>query len=223
MPETPQHRKQRFLGHVASFLYRLYSATFRYRIHGEDPDELAHSLAALDRKEPDPDHCYVCAFWHQDELALLPYFGNRNIVAMVSDSKDGTIMATALENFGYLTTRGSSSKGGVKAFVASMRMIRKGYNFTAAVDGPRGPIYKTKEGIIRLSEKTGRPILPFRAWPERSLTFWKAWNKARLPLPFSKIHIVVGKPAMYTRDETDEALNSLTRPEPGAGGAQRKG
>ena len=212
MPETPTHRKQIFLGHLAYWVYRIYSSTFRYRFHGEDPAELEQSLADLDRREPDPDHCYICAFWHQDELALLPYFGNRNIVAMVSDSKDGTIMATALERFGYLTTRGSSSKGGVKAFVASLRMIRKGYNFTAAVDGPRGPIYKTKEGIIRLAEKSGRPILPFRAWPEHFFTFWKALNRAKLPLPFSKIHIVVGRSAMYSRDETDEVLNSLNRP-----------
>lgn len=212
MPDTPTHRREVFLGRVAWLAYRLYSATFRYRLHGEDPEELAMVLAALDRRMPEPDRSFVCAFWHQDELALLPYFRDRNIVAMVSDSKDGTIMATALECFGYLTTRGSSTRGGVKAFVASLRMLKKGYNFTAAVDGPRGPIYKTKEGIIRLAEKSGRPIVPFRAWPERAFTFWKAWNRARLPLPFTRIHVMVGRVGEYTREELDDALNALTAP-----------
>lgn len=212
MADTPTHRKEKILGHLAYLIYRLYSKTFRYRFHSDDPEEMAKCLAELDRGTPEPGHAFICAFWHQDELAFVPYFGKRNIVAMVSDSKDGTIMATALERFGYLTTRGSSSRGGVKAFVASLRMIRKGYHFTAAVDGPRGPIYKTKEGVIRLSEKTDQPILPFRAWPEHFFTFWKAWNKAKLPLPFTKIHVVIGPPAMYTRDEVDEILNSLTFP-----------
>jgi lysophospholipid acyltransferase (LPLAT)-like uncharacterized protein len=198
---------------VAWLVYRLYSATFRYRLHGADPGSLERALEDLNRPEPKPGHSYICAFWHQDELSLLPYFAHRNIVAMVSDSRDGTIMATALECFGYLTTRGSSTRGGVKAFVASLRMIKKGYHFTAAVDGPRGPIYKTKEGIIRLAEKSGQPILPFRAWPERSFTFWKAWNRAKLPLPFTRIHIMIGTPGVYAREELDDTLNALTGPE----------
>jgi lysophospholipid acyltransferase (LPLAT)-like uncharacterized protein len=212
MPDTDQYRKEKLYGRVVWLIYRLYSATFRYRLHAAVPGELATALADLDDRNPKPGNNYIYAFWHQDELALLPYFRNRDLVAMVSDSRDGTIMATALECFGYLTTRGSSTRGGVKGFIASIRMIRKGYKFTMAVDGPKGPIYKTKEGIIRLSEKSGRPIFPFRAWPERFFTFKKAWNQAKLPLPFSKIHIMVGNAAMYSREELDEALNALTSP-----------
>ncbi|MCU0305214.1 MAG: lysophospholipid acyltransferase family protein [Thermoanaerobaculales bacterium] len=212
MPEPPAHRRERILGHLAWLIYRLYSSTFRYRLHGADPNDLAAVLGALDRREPDPDGTYLCAFWHQDELALLPYFRGRNLVAMVSDSRDGTIMATALELFGYLTTRGSSTRGGAKAFVASLRMIRQGFNFVIAVDGPRGPIYRTKEGVVRLAEKSGRPVVPFRAWPERAFTFQRAWNRARLPLPFTRVHIVIGRPGRYTCTELDDALNSLSAP-----------
>lgn len=209
---SDRHRKQRLLGNIAYLVYRVYSATFRYRLHAADREQLARILADLDRGRPAPGRSYICAFWHQDELSLLPYFAGRNIVAMVSDSKDGTIMATALERFGYLTTRGSSSRGGVKAFVASLRMIRKGYHFTAAVDGPRGPIFKTKEGVIRLSQKSERPIVPFRAWPRWYIPMWKAWNRAKLPLPFSRIDVVIGPPGMYDREATDAAINALTAP-----------
>lgn len=213
MPDQPAYRKQRIIGRLIWLVYRAYSATFRYRLHADDPAWLAAALADLDDRAPKPGNNFIYAFWHQDELALLPYFRNRDIVAMVSDSRDGTIMATALECFGYRTTRGSSTRGGVKGFIASIRLIRKGYKFTMAVDGPRGPIHRTKEGIIRLSEKSGRPIFPFRAWPERFHLFRKAWNQARLPLPFSKIHILVGRPALYSREELDDALNALTEPE----------
>lgn len=216
MPENPVYRKEIVLGWVAAFLYRLYSATFRYRMHGGDSETLELVLKDLAHRGPNLGRNVIYAFWHQDELSLIPYFANRQIVAMVSDSRDGTIMATALERYGYLTTRGSSTRGGIKAFVASLRMIKKGYNFSAAVDGPRGPIFKTKKGIIRLSEKSGRPILPLRAWPEHYIPLWKAWNKGKVPLPFSKIHVVIGRLEMTSREETDEALNSLTRPSPKA-------
>ena len=212
MPETPTHRKQKFLGRLAYWIYRIYSATFRFRLHSEDPAVLEQTMTKLDRRAPEPGQAFICAFWHQDELSLMPYCSRRNIVAMVSGSKDGTIMATVLEGFGYLTTRGSSSRGGIKAFVASLRLIREGYHFTAAVDGPRGPIFKTKEGAIRLSEKSGQPILPFRAWPRQYISIWKAWDKTKLPLPFARIDIVIGRPGMYTRDETDDVLNSMTVP-----------
>lgn len=212
MPEATMHPKQRFFGRVAYWIYRLYSATFRFRLHSPDPETIEETMAKLDRGTPEPGESLICAFWHQDELSLMPYCARRNIVAMVSASKDGTIMATVLEGFGYFTTRGSSSRGGVKAFVASLRLIRKGYHFTAAVDGPRGPAFKTKEGAIRLSEKSGQPILPFRAWPHQYITFWKAWDNGKLPLPFTRVDIVIGRPGMYTREETDDVLNSLTVP-----------
>ena len=212
MSDTPVYRKQQIIGRIAAAIYKLYSATFRYRLHSDAPDELEETMAILNRSDPEPGRCLICAFWHQDELLLLPYFRNRKIVAMVSASKDGTIIATVLEAFGYLTTRGSSSRDAVKAFVATLRLLRKGYNATVAVDGPRGPAFKTKEGAIRLSEKTDTPILPLRAWPERKITFWKAWDQGRVPLPFSRVHVVLGPAGMYSREETDDALNGLTAP-----------
>jgi len=111
MPEDPQYRKEKIYGRLVWLIYRLYSATFRYRLHADDPQQLETALADLNDPAPKPGNNYIYSFWHQDELALLPYFRNRDIVAMVSHSRDGTIMATALECFGYLTTRGSSTRG----------------------------------------------------------------------------------------------------------------
>ncbi len=70
MPETPTHRKQKFLGRLAYWIYRIYSATFRYRLYSEDPAALEHSLAKLNRLTPEPGQSFICAFWHQDELPL---------------------------------------------------------------------------------------------------------------------------------------------------------
>jgi lysophospholipid acyltransferase (LPLAT)-like uncharacterized protein len=212
MSDKPAHRKQRIIGRLAYWIYRLYSATFRYRIHGADEEAVDIVRDGRTHRGSRPGKNVIFAFWHQDELAFIPHFGRREIVVMVSDSRDGTIMATALECFGYQTTKGSSTRGGARGFIASIRMMRKGYDFTMAVDGPKGPIYKVKEGIVRMAEKSGRPIIPLRAWPERYKLFHKAWNQAKLPLPFSKIHIMVGEATGYTADELEAKLNSMPAP-----------
>ncbi len=83
--------KQKIIGAVAGFIYRLYSFTFRYKV--TIPDEVIKDYKKKERKKGDG---VLLAFWHQDELALLPYFSYKQIVVLVSTSKDGTIMTTAL-------------------------------------------------------------------------------------------------------------------------------
>ena len=78
-----------------------------------------------------------------------------------------------------------------------------------AIDGPKGPIFKAKEGIVRMSEKSKRPIFPCRAFPHRYYCFEKAWNKAKLPMPFTKIDIVFGNAKICNSSELERALNSL--------------
>jgi hypothetical protein len=56
--------------------------------------------------------------------------------------------------------------------------------FTA--DGPRGPIYQTKIGPVKLAAMTGQEmgcfyLLPERAWAMRS------WDRFLVPLPFSRV------------------------------------
>lgn len=201
--------KERLLGLMLSMIYRLYSSTFRYEFHIEDQNEFDLVMKDVNQKRPEVGANHIFAFWHQDELSCVSYFSYKNIVAMVSKSKDGTIMDTALRCLGYLTVRGSSSKGAVSGFRSAYRMILNGHKLTMAVDGPRGPIYKTKIGVIKLSEKSKRPIVPIRAYPEKYIMFEKSWDKAKLPKLFTKIHFVIGRMGMYTQESLDEKLNSL--------------
>jgi lysophospholipid acyltransferase (LPLAT)-like uncharacterized protein len=198
------HIKEKIIGFIVFLIYRLYSFTFRYQIHFEGDDEYK-TFAELKEKEN-----YLIAFWHQDEMTLLNFFAYRKIGVLVSNSKDGTIMATLLSLLGYKIVRGSSSRNAVSGFIAALKLIRAGSRFTMAVDGPKGPIYKVKPGMIKLSEKTDRKIFPIRSWPENYWLFEKAWNKAKLPKPFSKVHITVGKPEKYSAVTLEEKLNSMT-------------
>ena len=202
--------KERVIGFIIFIFYRLYSWTFRYRFIYESNDQVDMALEDINSKRPRPGRNFIYALWHQDELSLVPCFSYKKFVIMVSYSKDGAIMDTILRLMGSLTVRGSSSKKGVSAFLAGYKMIKKGYKFTSAADGPRGPIYKVKEGLIRMSEKSGRPIIPLRAFPHQYYCFEKAWNKAKLPKPFTKIDIVIGNAEIYNQETLEKKLNTLS-------------
>jgi lysophospholipid acyltransferase (LPLAT)-like uncharacterized protein len=197
--------KEIILGKIVALFYRVYSWTFSYHIEHQS----SFSRDDFIRKEVSAREGYLYAFWHQDELSFVPAFGKAHIVALVSYSKDGTIMASALRFFGYKVVRGSSSRGAAAGLIALMREVKNGFSGTMAVDGPRGPRYVAKEGMTRLAEKTGRPIIPARAFPRRYYEFKKSWSHAKLPLPFSRVDIVFGKPGFYSPEELSRALNEL--------------
>lgn len=201
--------KEKSLGFIIFLLYRFYSWTFRYRYFYDSKEQFDMAFEDINSMKPRLDDNFIYAFWHQDELSLIPCFSNKGVVALVSYSKDGSIMATALKLFGYQIVRGSSSKGAVSGFMAAYKMVRKGYKFSMAIDGPKGSIFKAKEGIVRMSEKSKRPIFPCRAFPHRYYCFEKAWNKAKLPMPFTKIDIVFGNAKICNSSELERALNSL--------------
>ena len=131
------------------------------------------------------------------------------MAVLVSLSKDGEIMKGVVEKLGLSTVRGSSSKGAARGLLAAIKKVKEGYHFAIAVDGPRGPIYKVKEGLPAISRKTEVPILPARAYPSRAKIFEKSWNKAKLPMPFSTIEIRFGKMEIYDGAELEKQLLAL--------------
>ena len=185
---------------------KLIRLTCRYKIEFEKESDKDYFWDAYNNRN---NKKYIVSFFHQDELCLIPYFQNTNLGVLVSLSKDGSLMTDMAQKLGYVTARGSSSRGAVAGLIAAIKKVRDGHSFSFAVDGPRGPIYKVKDGAIAVSNKTDTPICPVRAIPHSSYTFQKAWNKARLPFFFSKITIKIGEIKKYTKEELEQKLLSL--------------
>ncbi len=197
--------KTRLISFLASLLFRILKLTYTYKLDFQDEDQ----TSLLKSKSPDPNLQYLIAFFHQDELALIPYFIDSNHAALVSLSKDGEIMSRAIKNLGLTPIRGSSSRGAVSGLIAAIRKVKEGYTLAFAVDGPRGPIYKVKEGLSKVSQKTEVKILPLRANVDKEYIFEKAWNKAKLAKPFATITIKVGKLDFYTPEQLEQKLLNL--------------
>ncbi|PLX16113.1 MAG: hypothetical protein C0601_10845 [Candidatus Muiribacterium halophilum] len=135
---------------------------------------------------------FILCFWHGEQFALTRYMSDAGLFILTSLSKDGELQTRFLNGLGYRCVRGSSSRGGMKALLKLIKLTKQ-YDYSPvamAVDGPRGPIYKPKEGFILLAKKTGMPFLPVRVKYHNGHTFSKAWDKYQIPKPFSKVSII---------------------------------
>ena len=150
----------------------------------------------------------VYALWHGEQILPLCLNSGRQIVAMCSMSKDGEIQAGVLKDFGFIAVRGSSSKRAERALIETIRYARKGHFVAFTVDGPKGPIHKVKSGLLLVSQKIGIRLIPISAIAKNSLTFTKAWDKFKVPLPFSKTVAVYGNPIRIEKNDNleDKAL-----------------
>lgn len=197
--------REKALGFLAFLLLRLLGMTYRYELFFKSKRDGERFRQFLSNQKP----AFLIAFFHQDELCMIDYFRHKNISVMVSISKDGQIMTNAIKRLGFGTIKGSSSKKAVSALISAVKAVMKGKSMAFAVDGPRGPIYKVKEGICSISKKTNTSIIPLTAKPSQVKVFKKSWNQAKLPLPFSKVEIHVGELRVYSTEELELELISL--------------
>ncbi|MHB9155945.1 MAG: lipopolysaccharide heptosyltransferase II [Endomicrobiales bacterium] len=147
----------------------------------------------------------VFAFWHGEQFIPCYRHRNQDVAIMSSLSRDGEIQSGILSRLGYVPVRGSSTRGGEKALVETIRLVKRGRSAAFAVDGPRGPYRRVKPGILSVARKTGRPVIPVSSASKRSTIFSKAWDRYELPLPFSRSVIAYGKPVEVQKDDDLEA------------------
>jgi lysophospholipid acyltransferase (LPLAT)-like uncharacterized protein len=177
---------------MAEIFIRLLFSTIRLKVVGEENVEcgMRNSEGQTQRSKIQ----VIYAFWHGQQFLLVPYMSQRDIILMSSLSKDGEYQARILQRFGYKIVRGSSAKGGMRGLIGLIKGMRDGHDCGLAVDGPTGPIYEPKEGIIALARKTGAFIVPLSSASRHKWTFEAAWDKYVLPKPFSQGLIVFGQP-----------------------------
>jgi lysophospholipid acyltransferase (LPLAT)-like uncharacterized protein len=208
--------RTKVLPFIAWLLISLWTMTVRVRFIGREiPDRL---------KEGGQNVIY--AFWHGRQFLLFHTHRRGGIIIPASESRDGDIQAGILRRFGFDVVRGSSKRKGDRALLGMVDGLRKGKNVAIAVDGPRGPMYEVKPGVLYLAGKLGKPIIPVATSSRHSWILGKTWEKFMLPRPFTKALIMYGEPIHVQgiseeeleagRKSLQEALNRLTRDADGA-------
>ncbi len=171
----------RILPIVTEFIIKGINKSLRLKIVGEE------GIKDLQGRK-------IYAFFHGMQFLLVWYLRKRNIALLSSLSRDGEIQARTLKRFGYEIVRGSSTRGGATSIIQLKKKVLEGYDLGLAVDGPQGPCYSIKDGIIFLAKKLGLYIVPLASFCNPSYTFKNAWDKYQMPYPCSKGVIIFGEP-----------------------------
>lgn len=186
---------------VLGFLViRAIYSTLRLRIVG-----LPHSEKYLASRESPA----IILFWHGHQLLMprtMPFlFGPhtyRKTYVLISEHGDGRLIARLIRLFKLYSVAGSSTRGARKATIRLLKLIKDGHNISITPDGPKGPRHVVKEGVARIAQLSGIPVIPVGVAVSR---YWqmKSWDKMILPKPFSKIDAYFGEPYYVPADDKD--------------------
>lgn len=191
--------KERLIIRVADVAFCIAIAAIGRTLRIEQPDIEQWKAVADSGKRP------ILALWHDRIFAGVYYLRDRNIAVLTSKSMDGEYIARFLTRFGFGAVRGSSSRGGVRALVEMIKLLKQGVPMAFTVDGPRGPRYEVKSGPVILAKRSGEPIVPFLI---ECKSYWqvKSWDRLHIPKPFSKAKVFYAEPMLVPEDADDEAV-----------------
>ncbi len=153
---------------------------------------------------------YIFAFWHARLLMMGKGLKGCKGYTLISEHKDGSLIADTLSLQGFRVIRGSSSRGGSRALI---QMIRKSRNeecdFGITPDGPKGPREIVKPGIVLLARKTGLKIYPVMWATKHHWRITKSWDHFYIPKPCTRGVFVFGEPLRI--DANADESKSLIR------------
>jgi lysophospholipid acyltransferase (LPLAT)-like uncharacterized protein len=189
----------RLLSFLASSYLRFVGATSRI---------FWANRVVRDRLESE-NKAFIYAFWHGRQVFLAYLHRGDRIRPVVSQSKDGELIARVCRSFGIEPVRGSSSKGGVGAMLEVQDALQEGARVGFTPDGPRGPLHSIQPGVLFVAQKTGLPIVPVAFGAKRKWIFG-SWDRFIVPQPFNRIAMVYGNPiAVLETESLEERAQAL--------------
>lgn len=157
---------------------------------------------------------FLAAVWHSRlaPIAMLRPRGRRAL-ALISNNRDGDLIARVVENTGGEAVRGSSrdprkadkDKRGSEALRKMVEAVGEDVIVVVTPDGPRGPRQRVKPGVMLAATAAGCPVLPVAYSVRRALVF-KSWDRFMLPLPFNRGVFVFGAPVPAPTPDDAESL-----------------
>ena len=193
---------QTALAFILAGYLRLTLKTMRWRW-----DELERAEAVWGSEGP-----VIVCFWHSRialSPACWPLQRAQEPRALISQSADGEFIARAMTWLGFPAIRGSSKnprrpeadKGGSQALRGMLHWLKGRHGVAITPDGPRGPAEVMGEGPPQLARLSGAPVL-LVGLASRPCLKLPSWDRAVVPLPFSRGAIVWEGP-LHARREHD--------------------
>jgi len=184
-------------------IIRLYFCLIRIRAVGED--SIMQHLHQGGKA--------IAAILHQRIFLVLTYarrFGKFAPAVMISQSRDGDMIADVARLLNFRPVRGSSSRGGREALAKIIADLAEYSCAVHAVDGPRGPRGIIKAGLISMAQHSGVPIVPVAVSVSRAWVL-NSWDRFLIPKPFSTVFVHWGTPIPVPATLDDAAFEALRR------------
>ncbi len=104
--------------------------------------------------------------------------------------------------------RGSTGRGGVRAAVEAIRVLKAGQTLAMTPDGPRGPSGVVQGGVMLMAQRSGAALVPvgISSFP-RILA--GSWDKYLVPYPFGRAAVVFGDPIYVPKDATEDEVEAI--------------
>jgi lysophospholipid acyltransferase (LPLAT)-like uncharacterized protein len=151
----------------------------------------------------------IYALWHGRMYCLFKAVPLDKVAILVSPSNDGEFITRIASKVGFRHfVRGSHKRGGLHAILGLKKELAEHQHSIAfTVDGPRGPRYQVKPGIIRLASQSGAPIIPLGSASRWLLQkFDRSWDHFHAPMPFTGLQLQYGEPLYVPANLPDEEL-----------------
>jgi lysophospholipid acyltransferase (LPLAT)-like uncharacterized protein len=158
----------------------------------------------------------VICFWHGrivlSHLGWAIGKGGQAAKVLISQSREGGIVAAATRTVGAdvirgSTARGENRKGAMEATRQMLRHMHAGGAVAIAPDGPRGPRMRAQMGAVQLAKRTGAPIICL-AWSTSRCKAFNSWDRFILPYPFGRGVYVWGEPLRVPAHADDTTLEA---------------
>ncbi len=192
------------VGFLLYYLARCYCWTFRFRVENAEGWH----------KYLEQGGTVLLCTWHQQFFPVIRHFIQRyqryRPAIMISQSRDGEIVADVARRGGWHPVRGSSSKDGARAMRRVIEELKKSRLAAHIVDGPRGPAGKVKAGAIRIAHGAGAVIVPFYTSADRAWYF-NSWDRFMLPKPFARVTLRFGEMVRFTHPAGEEDFERQRR------------
>jgi lysophospholipid acyltransferase (LPLAT)-like uncharacterized protein len=196
---------------------RALAASWRIRLVHED-----RWRSLYDQRQP-----VAFLLWHEALLPLLWHHRGQDVAIVVSEARDGQYLSDLAASWGYRAVRGSSTRGGARALLGSVRELEAGRSVAFTPDGPRGPRRELKPGVIAAAQRGGAVIVPIHAEADRA---WRlhSWDRFMIPQPLARVLITYGRPFGVASGEAGFAegleqaglrLDEVSRKDPWVDGA----
>lgn len=193
-------RRLRWLVAVGMVALRALALTWRVRrIGAEGIDELRA------RGEP-----WVFTLWHGQLLPLTWAHRGWGVSVLISEHRDGELIARIAEGLGLRTVRGSTSRGAARALIALTRVLESGAPIGVTPDGPRGPVHSFAPGALAAAYRANAPVVVLSAAASRAWRL-RSWDRFMIPKPFARVVVSYGPPTRVEGDSVREATEDAAR------------